>query len=309
MTNKRKVWGYCIIISLVGFVFSQSLTFHSPMPWNTLRNGDIIAKTLIDTAEVKGKTVKLTLYKVEKGRKKRLSVKRFKPQDYSFETKLFSVPQLVFGGKDFLKIEWHIPSSNKDEEKKGVVAPFGVVKLDQMKKEKSLTGKWISGEFTASGLKSTLTDKDYTKVGDNAISLAWNKENLGLVIKEKKGIDKISFSFDGKNGKNAFLSFSDRVVTYFPPHDSLTPVYYKRTVSDSGIQYETKEWKQEIKKQLDGDFVALIIPWYDLGMIGSDGRIFGFSIFLKKSSSRISYPKTAKEEIPGTWGNVTLAEK
>jgi len=45
MTVKRSAFLTIFMVSLASFVFGQAVTFHSPVPWITLRENKIIAKT------------------------------------------------------------------------------------------------------------------------------------------------------------------------------------------------------------------------------------------------------------------------
>ena len=98
-----------------------------------------------------------------------------------------------------------------------------------------------------------------------------------------------------------------RRIYYYPKTDSIRLIYYKRSVSDSSIHYKEKEWIQEIKVDRKNDIVLISIPWYDLGMIAAEDRIFGFASFVTESKKKaIAMPNSAKSKIPGTWGNVVL---
>jgi hypothetical protein len=133
---------------------------------------------------------------------------------------------------------------------------------------------------------------------------------LGIVYRKSKGMNSIKIFFDGKNGKNAFMSFSDRELVYFPENDSMSTIYYKRDVSDSGIVFKSHNWIQEIKKEMSDNTVLISVPWYDLGIIAKDKRKFGCAVFGQVDKKKsIALPEKAREKIPGTWGNLVLAKK
>ena len=295
-----------MILIISGVIYSQSISFHSPIPWTTLRNGKINAKTLLDTAEIKKKTVNLKLYKVENGKKRSLTTKTFKPVDYSFETQLSELKNTVLGGTDFLRIEWKVRGTDK----KGYIEPFGIVQLSEKDDENQWKCKEIiTGTISLGEITNLLKDSDFTSLGNVSFCLVWNKEIFGILYKNSKEMNSIKVFFDGKNGKNAFISFSDRELGYFPENDSINAIYYKRDVSDSGIVYTSHNWIQEIKKEINDNTVLLSIPWYDLGIIAKDKRRFGFAIIVKDGKKRsIALPEKAHEKIPGTWGNIVLVE-
>ncbi|MGD9200071.1 MAG: hypothetical protein PVI26_00780 [Chitinispirillia bacterium] len=294
-----------LILGITTVVYSQSVTFHSPIPWTTLRNGKINAKTLIDTAEIKKKTVNLKLYKVENGKKRSLAIKSFKPVDYSYETKLSEIKGSVLGGTDFLRIEWDVAGSDK----KGYIEPFGIVQLSEKVDENQWKCKEVSGTIDLNVIKNSLKESDFNSIGKVSFCLVWNKEIFGLVYKNSKGMTSIKVFFDGKNGKNAFISFSDRELEYFPENDSINTIYYKRDVSDSGIVYTSHNWIQEIQKKAGDNLVLISIPWYDLGIIAKEKRRFGFAIFINDDKQKsIALPEKAREKIPGTWGNIVLTK-
>ncbi len=306
MNEKLYTFVLILYLGFINVASGQVITFQNIVPWITLREGNIIARTLVDTAATKGNNIKLTLSKVEQGRKVRIMTKNFKPAEYSNEYELANIEKEIVGGKDFLKVEWNVVGNDE----KGVVEPFGIVKLNGESEKSALKCKKISCALEASALKSVLKEKDFIAVGNNMFCPVWNKTMLGLVCKNMKEASNISFHFDGKNGKNAFISFSDRIVTYYPGKESLSTIYYKRTVTDTGIRYDPKEWIQEIKKDAKEGLVVISIPWYDIGMLAQDGRIFGFAVFassLKNEESAL--PEAAQRYIPGTWGDIILTEK
>ena len=305
MIVKVNVVTLCLFLGFSSVVFGQAVTFHSPLPWITLRNNKIIAKTLIDTAEVKTNTVKLTLSKVINGKKATIASKKFKSKDYSQELELATINEKIIGGKDFLLIDWEVLGTDK----KGIIFPFGLAEIGEVSENDAIKCKKFSGKFQADAVKSQLQDNDFLMVGNSMICLVWNAEKIGIVCKKLKENESISFAVDGKNGKNAFLAFSDRIVTYYPKTDSLYPVSYKRGVAEESIQYTERKWAQEINKEVKEDLVLITVPWHEIGMLASEGRIFGFSVFASVSEKESAvFPETAKKEIPGTWGNVVLVK-
>jgi hypothetical protein len=270
----------------------------------------IIAKTLIDTAEVKNNDVVLTLLRVVDGKKAQVVSKKFKTNDYSYECDLGTIKDEMIGGTNYYRIDWKVlGAAKKSEEKKGAIFPIGVVKLSGGVKESAIKCKSISTPLNADAVNSALKDGDYTKAGNCMFSTLWNEKSFGLVLKNYTGMKSISVYIDGKNGKNAFLSYSDRIVTYSPANDSLFAYYYKRVIIEEGIKYEEKKWVQQIEKDTKNDCAVIAIPWSDLGMLISEGRIFGIGVFAYYSEKeKVAFPQDAKQEIPGTWGNVVLTK-
>ena len=277
MSLKR---GVLLICCFFIFCFGQTVTFHSPIPWITLRENMIIAKTLIDTAEVKNNYVVLTLSKVVNGKKAQVVSKKFKTNDYSYECDLGVIKDELIGGKDYYRIDWKVLGAvKKSEEKKGAIFPIGFVKLGGDVKESAIKCKSISTPLTADAVNSALKEGDYTKVGNFMFSTLWNKKSFCLVLKNYTGMKSIGVYIDGKNGKNAFFSYTDRIITYSPANDSLFAFCYKRAIIEEGIKYEEKKWVQQIEKDRKNDCTVIAIPWYDLGMLISEGRIFGIGVF------------------------------
>lgn len=314
---------YCVMSGILftaafNLVFSQAITFQSPMPWITLRGNNIVAKALIDTAEVKGRPITVVLTKVEKGKKVKISSKTYKSTDYSNEYDLGTVPSKTLGGKDYLRIEWLIPGTEKkgskdkkagadknaSPEKKGSVEPFGIVILGDSLSNK-ITGKKVAS-LDIGSVSAALSESEYVTIGNSQFGLVWNEKQFGIVCKNSTTADSVTVCVDPKNGKNAFLSFADRFITYFPQKDSLAAYYFKRKIiADSGLKYDTEKWIQEIKKEKKDNIVLIICPWYDLGMVAAADRTFGFAVFSYKSGTK-SFPDKGIKETPGTWANMTL---
>jgi len=288
-----------IFVSVWAVSYAQIVTFNSPSPWVSLRETAVVAKTLLDTAKVEKKSVQFTLYKIENKKKAKLGGYTLKAKDYSEEFQLASLKTSVFGGRNYLKIEWSVQGT-KD---KGSLEPFGILVVDSGKVDTVAVGKWIQGALDAAAAKTTLADKDFVAVGKKRFGVIWNEKMLGLVCRKDGVSGALTFTFDGKNGKNAFLAYPDRFVSYLPESDSVHAWHYKRSVSDTGIVYKEGEWIHEITKTVDGDIVLISVPWYDLGIIPFDGRIVGFAVF---EGSSASVPSGARQEIPGTWGDLVL---
>jgi hypothetical protein len=283
------------LLSLAG---AQVVTFNNPSPWVSLRAPEIVVKTLLDTAKLEKKSVNFVLYKIENGRKKKLGSESIGAREYSHEFTLATVANKVLGGRDYLKVEWAV--SEKGE--KGSLEPFGILVVDSGKVDTVAVGKHVQ-DFTLANAKAALTDGDFVEVGGQRFGIVWTKRVLGLVYKKGGENRDLTFTLDGKNGKNAFLAYADRFIAYGPEADSLHTWHYKRSVSDTGIVYKEEQWINEIGKAADDEFVLITVPWYDTGIIPFDGRMIGFAVF---SGAAAAKPGGAKRNIPGTWGDLVL---
>lgn len=281
----------------------QTVTFHSPTAWKTQREREIVAKTLLDTAKIASKKITFSAIRVQDGKSKTVASRTCKVEGYSHEQSLVTLKEPVIGGRDFLRIEWRVPGS----EDKGVLEPFGIVVLDEAAVEKVACRNLSKPLTTASGVE--LVADEPTALGDMQFCAAWTDKELSLVVRGGANGESITFCFDGKNGKNAFLSYADRFVTYAPAGDSLQALHYERSVSDTGIVYKKGTWIHEITRQKDGDVAVITVPWHDLGMQPFDGRRFGFCVFVQDTVGKeAAFPSGAQREIPGTWGDMLLTK-
>lgn len=308
MVSEKKKFTTVLIVIILFFaspfrtVHAEIVAFHNPSPWITLRSDKIVAKTLIDTVEVKNRPIKITLSKIINNKSIKIVTKNFKANDYSHEYELANIGSNIIGGTDFLKIDWEIVGT----EKKGTVSPFGIVSMSNVSLENVFECKKFSSKLDFDKINK---ESNFTSVGNTQFYSAWNNNNLVLVLKNVKDADYITFTFDGKNGKNAFLSYPDRICTYFPKTDSIDAVFYKRNINEKSIEYNENKWINDITKHTNDGHIFITIPWYDLGMSSSAGRILGFSAFANyKNKNTIALPSSAKKEIPGTWGNMKLVK-
>ena len=89
--------------------------------------------------------------------------------------------------------------------------------------------------------------------------LLWNTKTLSIIIKKSAAKGAVKFTFDGKNAKNAFVSFADKMLDYVTDKDSIFAYENDRVCSDS-ITYTPKVWINEIKKVSDKDYALVTIP-------------------------------------------------
>lgn len=290
--------------------FGQIVTFNSPLSWVTQRNDSITVRCQIDTALIKGKKeFAVTVHLVDKKMQKRqLAKKTFPITDYSGEFTMGTVNQVLVGGHSYLKIDWAIPGS----ENKGYISPIGIAVLDKLPPVKLAGIARIPDGADATGAAAGLKDADFIGVGAEKCAFAWNKDALYIVIARQStpAAGSIRFAIDGKNGKNAFLSFADRVLEYHPSNDSLSCLHYSRIMTGDTLKYETKPWPNEVKKNVSGDKIVISIPWFDSGIIPFGERKFGIGLmtFDVKGTPLASYPAKADFFLPATWGDFELAK-
>jgi hypothetical protein len=279
---------------------AQVITFNSPAPWITQRNDSIIVKAQLDTSKFSNKKITLAVSKVENGKKTVIKEKTFKVKDITHDFFLGLAGIGIVGGKDFLQIDWSVPKSTE----KGSFAPVGIVKLSAIDKNESVHVMKTAEDIAA---VSAVKDVHYTQLQDQQYGLLWNDKQLVVVVKKATVPGVIRFAFDGKNGKNAFLSYPDKIVDFVAEKDSLSAFDYQRTYQDS-ITYTAKSWKNDITKVTENDCVIITIPWSDLGLLPFEGRQLGFSVYSVGVNNSISaaLPENAKMFIPGTWGTIVL---
>jgi len=118
----------------------------------------------------------------------------------------------------------------------------------------------------------------------------------------------LQFALDGKNGKNAYISYPDRIIVYAPSKDSVYGIHYNRDMRNDSLIYIPKDWETGItKSKIDGK-VVIKAPWYQTGIIPFEDRTIGFGAFALNSTSAqtAAVPSGAKYFIPGTWGDLLL---
>jgi hypothetical protein len=130
---------------------------------------------------------------------------------------------------------------------------------------------------------------------------------LAIIVKKASDKEVVKFTFDGKNGKNAFVSYPDKMVDYVAEKDSIHTYVNERAYSDS-IVYTEKVWTNDVAKTSDKSFVMVKIPWYDLGIAKPfDGRTMGFAAFRGPAKGPMAgFPDKATLFVPGSWGSLVL---
>lgn len=283
----------------------QIATFSGPAPWITQRNDSMIVRAQLDTSKL-GTTKKITFVvaKFENNKKTVLKTKTFKVKEPAQDYMVGFAHSGLIGGNDFLQIEWTIPGTTE----KGVIAPFGIVNFSAMAQNEPAHAQKVHGELSSGTLATILNHAQFIIMQNRQFCMLWSDNAIIVVAGKSASKDIIWFAFDGKNGKNAFLSYPDKIVDYVASNDSLHAFVYKRACADS-IVYTKANWRNDITKTIDSNYTVITIPFPDLGLLPFDGRMLGFSAFVVSPANDkviASYPPKASNVIPGTWGTVIL---
>jgi hypothetical protein len=287
-----------------GSAFADVVTFNSPGQWTTERSDKIVLKIQLDTAKIPKKKIAIVLSKIESGKKKLVASKSFKVSDYSQELDLGAAGAMLLGGKDYLKIEWSIPGT-KD---KGSLFPVGLVNLDKAPAVAPLHAAKVQEPADGKNTATLAANAKFTTVKGVEFALFWSPKSLSILCKKGASKDVVRFAFDGKNGKNAFISYPDRIVELNLAKDSMSTVLYERVALSDSINFPVKDWKSEVSKTAAGEFTVINIPWYDIGLVAQDERVLGFAAFMtdEKAAPVAAYPDNAKLLMPGSWSSIVL---
>jgi hypothetical protein len=309
MTFKRvlSVISLSVVLGVVA-VSAQIVSFESPAAWQTLRSDSLIIKAQFDTSRLQKKQIKIVVSKGSEGRKKAIVTKTFTINSYFQVLDCGKVGAPVVGGKEFISLDWSIAELKET----GSIAPFGVAVLPGNDSANLLHAKKLGTNDDAKTALASAATASLLKVGKDAAFIPfWSEKALFLVCKKSGVNNQLQFAFDGKNGKNAFLSFPDRFLAVSLKTDSLFGRYYVRNFGKDSIGYGEQgvyKWNNEIKQTSDSAFICVTIPWFDLGVIPSVGRIMGMAQFFANEKGKVSgqLPARAKYYIPGTWGSIVL---
>ena len=304
MTRFGEMVAGCVLIG-VAAAGAQVVAFSDPSDWMTVPSGHIVMKTQLDTAQLGSKKVELTLHMVQNGKRRRVARKVYKADDFSKEFDLGNVGRKVLGGYDYLSVSWKVPG----EKHEGVCEPFGVVDLEKLPKLEPVVVRKIGDGLSGSGLVSAVTGTGTAELGGVTYAFAWNAEALWVACKSgSKGV--LEVILDGKNGKNAYLSYPDRILRIVPATDSVHAFHYKRSLRDGAIEYHEETWHHEMSSATADGFVVAGLPWYDTGIIPADNRTVGLGCFVLNGDGAVasSLWKQSQRTIPGTWGDMKLAE-
>lgn len=284
--------------------FSQALSFNSPLPWVSLRNDSVIVRAQIDTAALKGKKLSMSLATVKNGRKRTISTKRFPLTDPSGEFSFGQIGKKLVGGREYLRVTWSV----KGTDDRGTIEPIGIADLSAMEKTKPMQALHVAENADPKKVKGAVKGK-FISAGKGSFAFAWNKKALFIVQKKGESEAAVQYAFDGKSGKNAFLSYPDRIVSCTPA-DSLPVkgIHFKRVVKHDSLKYEQLDWNNEITFEETGGDIVITVPWFDTGMIPFEERTIGFGVFVTDTSGKnvAMLPEKADFFTPATWGVLQL---
>ena len=293
-----------LLAGIVGSGFSQTISFNTPLPWVSMRNDTMTVRAQIDTSALKGKQLSLTLQTVKNGRSSTIASKTFKITDPSGEFAFGRINKKLVGGEEFIRVKWTV----KGTEDKGVIEPIGIADLSAQVNTDTVGAVKLAEDKTAKDAIAAIGDK-FNKVGTVSYGVAWNKSGLFIAVKKGSGDETVKFAFDGKTGKNAFLSYPDRmVVCSFADSMEIRGIHFEREMRKDSLVYKELDWRDEITRDVIGDAVVVKVPWFDTGMIPFEARTIGFGAFTEDSKGKpmASMPKNGKDKIPATWGILLL---
>ena len=247
------------------------------------------------------KAVSVSLLQVNDGKKKVIAKKNLKITDNVMELMFAKVGKDLLGGKEFLRLEWAA------DNEKGVIEPIGILDLNKVSKSDTVKALRVQDGAEAKTVADIIKAEQFRKIGSVEFGTAWNKDAFFIVMKKSQDSSTISFAFDGKNGKNAFLSYPDRIISYIPAKDSLNTTCYVREIKGDTLKYKDKLWNSEIEKVAADEKVIIRMPWADIGVIPFEERMIGIGVFaMQKGKVNAAIPQNAQYYIPGTWGDVFL---
>lgn len=301
--NQSIIKATLVCVSSVSAILAQAVSFSSPASWITQRNDTVFIRAQLDTALIKKKAVSVSLLQVNEGKKKVLAKKSLNITDNVMELMFAKVGRDLVGGKEFLRLEWALADSGE----KGVIEPIGILNLQKMQNNDTIKAIRVQDGADFKSVADMMKVDQLKKLGTVEFGTAWNKEAFFIVM--KKGLDSslISFAFDGKNGKNAFISYPDRIVSYVPAKDSLVTTHYKRDIKGDTLRYTSNDWNSETRREIVEDKVVISMPWADIGVIPFEERMVGMGVFAQKAGKiNAALPQKAQLFIPGSWGDVFL---
>ncbi|MFP4416100.1 MAG: hypothetical protein ACLFSB_02385 [Chitinispirillaceae bacterium] len=300
---KNLVYVSLMCVSAITGVFSQVVVFNEPAPWMTLRDPKVEANILMDTAALEQNSIRVKLLKNQAGRQTAISNRTFSIQDFPENISIGAVDEKTIGGQSFLEIQWSIPGADKQ----GSIAPLGLAMIESAEEDTLLNVREVDEVSDAPTLGEALGDS-VLSVQSYGVGAGYTDSLLYIYLrKEKDEAGTITFAFDGKNGKNAFTSFSDRYISYSDSSDTLLTYNFTRSFKGDSIEYERKRWYSSIEKAENDNQIMISIPWHDIGFLPFEGRRFGLAILLsQKNGDGFSLPQQAEMFIPATWSSAVL---
>ena len=282
---------------------AQTISFNTPLPWVSLRNDSLTVRAQVDTSALNGKKLSLKVLTCKNGKSKTVTSKTFSVTDPSGEFSFGKLNKKLVGGEEFIQIEWEI----KGTDDKGTIAPIGIADLTKLVSTDTVKAVKIGDDKSAKDAVAAIGNK-FAKLGSVSYGMAWNKNALFVAV--KKGTEEsVKFGFDGKNGKNSFLSYPDRFLVCAPADSEMVKgIHFERSQKKEAITYTEKEWRSSITHEVAGDVIVTVMPWYDTGMIPFEARTIGFGMFVENDAEKqvAALPEGADFYTPATWGTLLL---
>jgi hypothetical protein len=295
-----------LVAGIIQSGFSQAITFNTPLPWVSLRNDTITIRAQIDTATLKGKKLSLKLMKVKNGRAGTIKSKVFPIKDPAGEFSFGKINKSLIGGEEFLQVKWSVKGTKEKEE--GTLEPIGIADLSALKNSSTVNAVKVNEGIALNAVAGKIGNA-FQQTGPASYAVAWNKKALFIALKKSDGKEKVQFAFDGKSGKNAFLSYPDRIVSCTMA-DSIPVkgIHFERRIKKDSLVYKELNWQNEITHEMVDDKLIVRIPWFDTGMIPFEERTIGFGAFVtnEKGKTTGAFPEKAQQFIPATWGVLLL---
>lgn len=290
-----------VLLGVPFLASAQAVIISSPGVWLTQRTDSVVVKAQIDTSNLEKKEIEFKLSSVNKGKKHVVLSKKFKIEDNMGEFSLGALNKNVVGGTEFLELNWSIDGVGR-----GTVCPLGIVKLAEKKDFKDIVAAPVKNESDIKNVVSKFENP--CVVGKTEFVSAWDSNNLYFAFKKSTEQGCVEFCIDGKNGKKAFLAYSDRVICFDTPKDSIHGFHFKRELKADTLSYRKIDWNHNMEIKTVEDKTLIVIPWVDIGAIPFDGRMCGIGVFAKDNQGKVigSVPQKAKTDIPGTWTDLVL---
>ncbi len=305
MNMRRALLGTLLLGACVG-AESQVVTFSDPSAWMTHRSNTFTARAQLDTAKIGEKNIRLVLYSMTDGRKRTIASKTVAADDFVKKFELGSLSEKVIGGDDYLGIEWNVQGGTQS----GTCEPIGLVVLDELPKHTPIAAREISTGGDPAKVPAALQEGDFHAVGGQSLGVGWDSTALWFAFKHSEFDGVVEVALDGKNGKNAFLAYADRLVRYAPSADSVHTFHYRRQVQDGAVAYREARWRNETIISSQGDYTVVGLRWHDIGVIPQDKRTVGCGAFEIDAGGKTiaSLHEGSTRMIPGTWGNLQLVK-
>ena len=293
----------CAVFAVAINTSGQIVTLESPTQWLSLRSDSLAIKIQVDTTQIAKKNIKLNLVAVIAKKTKNLASQTVSANTNFIDMVLKFKGYDFVGGKDFLRLDWSVAGKSD----KGTIAPFGLAKVDSVDLASLIRIRTVEAASDCKAVLTKLSDNDYRVITSGGCAFVWSAKGLFVAFK-KASTNSIVLAIDGKNGKNAFTAYADRYLTYVGASDSVSASYYNRFFHTDSLTYTRMNWHHEFSTVNDTAVFIVMVPWSDLGVIPSKGRMIGLALFEDDATGKNigALPKNASMFIPGSWADAIL---